>query len=120
MKKILIIEDESEIIELLKNRLELCDYEVVTAADGEDGFSKFLKGQPDLVILDLSLPKISGHAVCRRIRMEKEDKTPIIMLTAKNGEADKIVGRLQGANKYMTKPFKPEELLAEVKLLLNK
>ena len=119
MKKILVIEDEPEIVELLKNRLELFDYKVITAFNGEEGFSEFLKEQPDLIILDLMLPKISGHEVCRRIRREQNDDTPIIMLTAKNDEADRIVGKVQGADQYMTKPFKAEELLDKVKFLLK-
>lgn len=118
MKKILIIEDEPEIVDLLKNRLESCGYSVLSAFDGMDGFSKFSEEHPDLVILDLMLPKISGYEVSRRIRIEKESKTPILMLTAKNESADKIIGRLRGANTYMTKPFCADELIHQVRLLL--
>ncbi len=120
LKKILIIEDDPDITELLRNRLKFHDYEVITATDGEDGFLKFLKEHPDLIILDLMLPKISGHEICRKIRREKEDKIPILMLTAKNEDADKIVGRVEGADKYMTKPFSADELLNEVKFLLTR
>ena len=119
MRKILIIEDELDIVELLKNRLELYNYQVITAFDGQDGFAKFLNEQPDLIILDLMLPKINGYEVCRKIRREKDDKTPILMLTAKDTDVDKIVGRVKGADQYMTKPFVAEELLDTVKLLLK-
>ena len=119
MHKILIIEDEPEILELLKGRLESENYQVMTAPHGEDGFSKFLKEQPDLVILDLMLPGINGYEVCRKIRIGEQSKIPILMLTALSQDADRIVGRLRGANQYMTKPFKADEVLAQVKLLLN-
>ena len=119
MHKILIIEDEPEILELLKGRLESENYQVMTASNGEDGFLKFLKEQPDLVILDLMLPGINGYEVCRKIRIGEQSKTPVLMLTAISQDADRIVGRLRGANQYMTKPFKAHEVLAQVKLLLN-
>jgi len=101
-------------------RLEANHYKVITALDGEDGFAQFLKEEPDLIILDLMLPKISGNEVCRRIRREEEDHTRILMLTSKNQDTDRIIGRVQGADTYMTKPFEGQELLKEVELLLNK
>ncbi len=119
MKKILIIEDDPELVFLLKRCLECGGYRVITAGDGEDGFSKFIKGRPELVILDLGLPKISGYEVARKIRREREDKTPILMLTGRSEDADRIIGRVKGADKYMTKPFELEELLKEVRFLLK-
>ncbi len=119
MKKILIIEDEIAIIELLRARLEFLNFEVIVALNGEEGFLGFLNEQPDLIILDLMLPKISGYEVCRKIRREKHDNTPIIMLSAKGEDADRIVGRVKGADQYVTKPFKAEELLYKINLLLD-
>lgn len=114
-KKILIIEDEEDMVDLLTMELEHRQYEVISAADGETGFTKYLTEWPDLIILDVMLPKLNGYEVCRKIRRERKDNTtPIIMLTAKAGEADKIVGSVVGAEKYITKPFDSEELLKEI------
>ena len=120
LNKILIIEDELNINKLIQHRLALEHYVVITAFDGEEGFAKFLVEHPDLIILDVNLPKINGYEVCRRIRREKNDMTPILMLTSKNEDADRIVGRVKGADAYMSKPFDGEKLVAEVKLLLKK
>ncbi|MBI5415853.1 MAG: response regulator [Candidatus Omnitrophica bacterium] len=119
MKKILIVEDDPELAFLLKRCLESGGYQVITACDGEEGFSKFITERPGLVILDLGLPKINGYEVARKIRKEREDKTPILMLTGKGEDADRIIGRVRGADKYMTKPFELEELLEQVKSLLK-
>ena len=119
MKRILIIEDDHDIAELLKNRLEVCGYEVITAFDGEEGFTKYLLGKPHLIILDLMLPKTNGYEVCRRIRRERKDNTHILMLTAKNTETDRIVGRVKGADQYMTKPFEATILIDSVRSLLG-
>jgi len=114
-KKILIIEDEKDMVELLTMELKQRQYEVVSAYDGEDGFSKYLSEWPDLIILDVMIPKLNGYEVCRKIRQERKDtKTPIIMLTAKAREEDKIMGSAVGAERYITKPFESEHLLKEI------
>lgn len=114
-KKILIIEDEKDMVDLLTYELKQKEYDVVSACDGQEGFTKYLEEWPDLIILDLSLPKLNGYEVCRKIRREKNDtKTPIIMLTARDQEADKIIGSVLGAEKYITKPFDSEHLLSEI------
>ena len=118
-KKILIIDDEADIVELLCSRLKAQEYETVSAFDGEEGLSKFKKEVPDLVILDLNMPQMNGLEVCRIIRREQEDNTPIIMLTAKNADADRIIGRVRGADIYMTKPFNAHAVIDQVKILLN-
>jgi two-component system OmpR family response regulator len=117
---ILIIEDDQDIRELISIRLTEENYTVITAIDGEEGLKKFKQEHPDLIILDLNLPKISGYEVCRKIRREEDDDTPILMLTAQNKDVDRIIGRVKGANSYMAKPFKAEKLLNEVKILLSR
>ncbi len=116
--RILIIDDEKDMVELLRLELEQQDYEVVCAYDGLEGYEKFLKEKPDLIILDLMLPKLNGFALCRKIRREKNDvETPILMLSAQCQDEDRIIGRVIGAEKYMAKPFNTEELLSEIKKL---
>jgi len=118
-QKILIIEDEFDIAQLIKHRLELEGYRVITAADGEDGLAQFIKERPDLILLDLNLPKINGYEVCRRIRRDQHDDTPILMLTSKSEITDRIIGRVKGADCYMFKPFEAGQLLKEIKSLLE-
>ena len=113
MSKILIVEDESAIAELEKDYLELSGFEVEVANDGEVGLTKGLKDDYDLIILDLMLPSVDGFEICRQIRAEKN--TPIIMVSAKKEDIDKIRGLGLGADDYMTKPFSPSELVARVK-----
>lgn len=113
MSKILIIEDEAAIAELEKDYLELSGFEVEVANDGLTGLEKGMKENYDLVILDLMLPGIDGFEICRQIRAEKN--TPIIMVSAKKDDIDKIRGLGLGADDYMTKPFSPSELVARVK-----
>ncbi len=113
MSRILIIEDETSIAELERDYLELSDFEVVLEEDGEKGLEKALNEDFDLVILDLMLPGIDGYEVCRRIREEKD--IPIIMISAKKEDIDKIRGLGMGADDYMTKPFSPSEMVARVK-----
>jgi DNA-binding response OmpR family regulator len=115
---ILIIEDEKDLAKLLKYNLEKEGQEVLTASDGAAGLSEFEKERPDLVILDLMLPKMDGLQVCRAIR--KDSSTPIIMLTAKREETDRIVGLEMGADDYVTKPFSIRELVARVKAILRR
>lgn len=113
MSKILIVEDEESIADLEKDYLELSGFEVEVANDGQTGLDKALFGDFDLVILDLMLPGVDGFEICRKVRAEKN--TPIIMVSAKKDDIDKIRGLGMGADDYMTKPFSPSELVARVK-----
>lgn len=118
--KILIIDDERDLVYLIQKALEYRHYSVVCAHDGIEGYEKFLKEKPHLIIMDVMMPRLNGFELCRKIRNEEcEQTTPILMLTAKNEDADRIVGRVIGAEKFMTKPFEVEELLSEVELLLH-
>lgn len=113
MKRVLIIEDETAIAELEKDYLELSDFEVAIAGDGMEGLGMALEDDYDLVILDLMLPGMDGFEICKRIREEKN--TPILMVSAKRDDIDKIRGLSLGADDYITKPFSPSELVARVK-----
>lgn len=113
MNKILIVEDEEAIADLEKDYLELSGFEVEVANDGEMGLLKALGEDYNLIILDLMLPGMDGFEICRRVRDEKN--TPIIMISAKKDDIDKIRGLGLGADDYMTKPFSPSELVARVK-----
>lgn len=113
MSKILIVEDERTIADLEKDYLELSGFEVELADDGEDGLEKALTSDYDLIILDLMLPGVDGFEICKQVRAEKN--TPIIMVSAKKDDIDKIRGLGLGADDYMTKPFSPSELVARVK-----
>ena len=112
-KRILIVEDEESIADLEKDYLELSNFEVEVANDGETGLRKGMEGDFDLIILDLMLPGVDGFEICREIRGQKN--TPIIMVSAKKDDIDKIRGLGLGADDYMTKPFSPSELVARVK-----
>ena len=118
MSKILIIEDEEAIADLEKDYLELSGFEVQIAADGETGLKRALDEDFQLVILDLMLPGVDGFEICRQVREKKN--TPIIMVSAKKDDIDKIRGLGLGADDYMTKPFSPSELVARVKAHLNR
>lgn len=118
MSKILIIEDESKIARFIELELKYEGYEVEIAGDGRDGLEKALHDKVDLVLLDIMLPGLSGIEVCRRIRLESQ--MPIIMLTAKDDITDKVAGLDIGADDYMTKPFAIEELLARIRVALNR
>ena len=113
MSRLLIIEDEKAIAELEKDYLELSGFEVEVEEDGEKGLLKALNGEFDLFILDLMLPGIDGFEICRKVRETKN--TPVIMVSAKKDDIDKIRGLGLGADDYMTKPFSPSELVARVK-----
>ena len=113
MSKILIVEDEETIAYLEKDYLELSGFEVEVANDGDSGLEKALQEEYDLLILDLMLPGVDGFEICRKVRDEKN--TPIIMVSAKKDDIDKIRGLGLGADDYMTKPFSPSELVARVK-----
>ena len=118
MSKILIVEDERKIARFLELELTHEGYETATAGDGRTGLEKALSWQPDLLILDLMLPELSGIEVCRRLRQVSD--MPIIMLTAKDDVSDKVMGLDMGADDYMTKPFAIEELLARIRVGLKK
>lgn len=116
--RILIVEDEEHILEAVKTNLELEDYEVVGAADGEKALELFNAQRFNLVILDVMLPNLSGFEVCEQIRLENMD-IPILFLTAKGDSADKVRGLKLGADDYLTKPFNLEELILRVKVLIK-
>ena len=118
MAKILIVEDESKIARFLELELKHEGYEVELAGDGRLGLEKALKDNVDLIVLDIMLPGLSGIEVCRRVRLESQ--VPIIMLTAKDDVTDKVAGLDMGADDYMTKPFAIEELLARIRVALNR
>ncbi len=113
MSKILIIEDEESIAELEKDYLELSDFEVETETNGKKGLERALKDDWNLIILDLMLPDVDGFSICEKIREAKN--TPVIIVSAKKDDVDKIHGLGLGADDYMTKPFSPSELVARVK-----
>jgi len=119
-QKILIVDDEPNIIFMLSHRLKQSGFEVVTGKDGQDGYEKARKEEPDLIILDLMLPKMNGYTVCGLLkRDEKFAKIPVIMLTARAQESDKKQGEEAGADAYVKKPFKSEELLNVIEKLLS-
>ena len=113
-KTVLIVEDEKSIVDILRFNLEKDDYAVETAYDGEAGLRLAVEKNPDLVLLDLMLPKMNGFDVCRRLR-ERGSNVPIIILTAREEEGDKVQGLELGADDYITKPFSMRELMARVK-----
>ena len=117
-RRVLIVEDDHNIADLLRLYLEKENYEVTIALDGLKGMEKFREVQPDLVLLDVMLPGMDGWGVCRSIR--SESKTPIIMLTAKSETEDKVFGLKQGADDYITKPFEMKEVLARIEAVLRR
>lgn len=121
MKSILIIEDDDHIIELLKFNVENNGYQVSVAMDGQTGLNKAVNELPDLILLDLMLPGIDGIDVCNKLKnKERTKEIPIIMLTAKGHETDKILGLEIGADDYMTKPFSVRELMTRIKVVLRR
>ena len=115
-KKVLVVEDEPELVKALELRLKTQDYEVITAFDGEEGLRKAREENPDLIILDLMLPKMDGFKVSRMLKFDDSHKhIPIIMLTAKSEREDEELGKETGADEYITKPFEWEHLAARVK-----
>lgn len=117
-KTVLVVEDDANIVDVLRHNLLREGYEVVTARDGEAGLAAARSVRPDLIILDIMLPGLDGIEVCRILR--KEMSIPILMLTARAGEIDKVVGLEMGADDYVTKPFGLRELLARIKALLRR
>ena len=118
MARVLIVEDERELAEILGEYLSLEGFDAVIAADGQEGLELFEKTSPELVVLDIMLPKLNGVEVCKKIR-ERSDVV-IVMLSAKNGEMDKVICLSAGADDYVTKPFSPLELVARVKAHLRR
>ena len=119
LKTILVIEDDVSILRGLRDNLKFEEYEVLTATDGHEGIILALEKSPDLVLLDIMLPGISGYDICRKVKEQKPD-LPIIMLTARSKEIDKIAGLDLGADDYVTKPFSTPELLARIRAALRR
>ncbi|UCD15586.1 MAG: response regulator [Candidatus Omnitrophota bacterium] len=118
-KKVLIVDDEVDIVKTLTYILEREGYAVYGAVDGTEGLEKVTQHMPDLIILDLRLPLLPGEEVCRRIRKDEATaKIPIIMLTAKDLDVDRVIGKVIGANYYITKPFDIKDLLGKIKSLI--
>jgi phosphate regulon transcriptional regulator PhoB len=121
MKRVLIIEDDKDIVELVRYNLEKEGYQVASVSDGLQGLAQVRKSPPDLLILDLMLPRLHGLDICREIRRDPAlNRLPLLMLTAKGEESDRVVGLELGADDYVTKPFSPRELVARVKALLRR
>lgn len=119
--KILVIEDEHDIAELVQYNLEAAKYNVTVCSDGVTGLKRAQKSKPDLIVLDLMLPDMGGVEVCKQLRVEPATKhIPVIMLTAKGEEIDRIVGFEVGADDYLTKPFSPRELLMRIRAILRR
>ena len=116
--RILVVEDEPVVIEVVERYLQREGYTVLTAGDGETALKTYAESRPHLVVLDLMLPKLGGMEVCRRIR--EQSRTPVIMLTARGDEMDRIAGFETGADDYLAKPFSPRELVARVKAVLRR
>jgi DNA-binding response OmpR family regulator len=119
METVLIIEDNASLLRGLKDNFEGQGYRVKTATDGESGLDEAVRMKPDLIVLDLMLPKVNGYEICRHLRSEQFEM-PIIMLTAKSEEADLLLGLHIGADDYVTKPFRIKELLARAEALLRR
>jgi len=119
MSRILVVEDDPAILRGLADNLRFESYEVITAADGETGYKMIGEEKPDLVVLDLMLPKMSGYEICRKVRTAGNE-TPILMLTARGEEADRVLGLDLGADDYVPKPFSIRELLARIRAILRR
>jgi DNA-binding response OmpR family regulator len=117
-QKILLVDDEPEILDICRDYLKASAFEVVTAKDGVQGLSAARREKPDLIVLDLMMPEMDGLDMCRAVR--RESNVPIIMLTARVEEVDKLIGLEIGADDYITKPFSPRELVARVKVVLRR
>lgn len=118
MAKVLVVDDEASIVNIISYNLKKEGYEVITAEDGETGLDLALSESPDLILLDIMMPKMDGYEVCRKIR--EKSNVPIIMLTARADEVDKVIGLEMGADDYVTKPFGNRELIARVKAHLRR
>lgn len=119
-KRILVIDDETQLVHMLKMRLEANNYEVLVSYDGPDGLKKAKKERPDLIILDLMLPKMDGYKVCGLLKSDtRYNKIPVIMFTARAQDSDRKLGEDTGADAYITKPFEPSILLGKIRELLG-
>ena len=119
-KRILVVDDEEDIVKLVKMYLEYHHYEVITANDGQEGLEKVKTEKPDLIVLDLMLPKMNGYKVCGLLKKDtRYAKIPVVMFTAKAQEKDVKLAEEVGANAYITKPFKPEVLLSKIEELIS-
>jgi len=119
-KKILLVDDEKELVEMIKMRLEASGYEVIPAYDGQEALDKAKREKPDLIILDLMLPKMDGYKACGLLKADtRYNKIPIIMFTARAQDSDIKMGEEVGADAYITKPFETEILLGKIKELLK-
>ena len=120
MARILIVDDEAELLDMLKIRLEASGYDIITAKDGQEGLDKAKEEKPDLMILDLMLPKMDGYKVCGLLKNDtRYSKMPIIIFTARAQDSDVKMGEEVRADAYITKPFEPNVLLGKIKELLN-
>jgi DNA-binding response OmpR family regulator len=120
-KKILIVDDEIDLLETVRSSLELEGFEVLVSYNGEDALNQARKKNPDLILLNLMLPKMAGYKVCRLLKFDdRYAHIPILMLTAKTQEKDKFLGMETGADDYISKPFEMEDLMEKVKAFLNK
>lgn len=120
-KKILVVDDEADLVKTIQFSLEAEGYKVLASYNGEDALNQARKEAPDLILLDIMLPKLDGYKVCRLLKFDEQHKNiPILMLTAKTQEKDKLLGKETGADEYITKPFDIEELMRKVKAYLNK
>ena len=121
MKKILIVDDEKDIVETLSFMLKAKGFECIHAFDGESGLNMAKNESPDLVMLDVMMPKINGYKICRLLKFDNKYKNiPIIMITARSQDEDKIIGEETGADEYITKPFEFSEVLEKINKYLNK
>lgn len=119
-KRILLVDDEIELVDMVKMRLEASGYEVITAYDGQEALNKAKRVKPDLIILDIMLPKMDGYKVCGLLKADiRYSKIPIIMFSAKAQEEDMKLGEEVGAQSYVTKPFEPQVLLSKITELLK-
>ena len=119
-KRILLVDDEKDLVETLTFRLKANNYEVIPAYDGQDAFDKAKKEKPDIIILDLMLPKMDGYKVCGLLKADARYRSiPIVMFTARAQDSDRKMGEEVGADAYVTKPFEPQVLLAKIKELLE-
>jgi len=120
-KKILVVDDEADLVETVRFVLELQGFNVLVSYNGEDALNQARKESPDLILLDIMLPKLDGYKVCRLLKFDERYKhIPILMLTAKTQEKDKTIGKETGADEYITKPFEMDELIEKVKFHLSK
>lgn len=119
-RKVLVVDDEPSIAKILRKQLEVAGFEVAVAVDGEEGLAKVREWKPELVLLDVMLPKLNGHEVCKALKADPTlSRIPVIMLTAKTQRQDQDLAQQQGADAFLTKPFQLSELLVKVKGLLG-